>query len=142
MPAPSDGKAFLGVGWAFPPRLVAGHLDVARYEADVEQSIQIILGTSPGQRLMRPTFGAGLEQFLFEPISTTTMQRLRSRVEQALVDWEPRIDVEAVSVEPHAGIASRVDIDVRYTVRATNNQFNLVYPFYLGEGEPEARRAT
>jgi phage baseplate assembly protein W len=140
MLAPSDGKEFLGIGWWFPPLLDAGHVGLARYEDDVEQSIRIILGTNPGERLMRPTFGAGLEQFLFEPISTTTMQRLRTRVEQALVDWEPRIKLESVGVEPHAGIASRLDIEVRYTVRATNNQFNLVYPFYIEEGAAVVRQ--
>ena len=140
MVATTDGKAFLGVGWSFPSQLDDGYLSLVRHEQDVEQSIRIILGTSPGERLMRPTFGAGLDQFLFEPIGTTTMQRLRTRVEQALVDFEPRIDVNAVTVEPYPGSPSRLDIEIRYTVRATNNRFNLVYPFYLTEGALERGR--
>lgn len=136
----TESKAFLGIGWEFPPRIEPDRVRLARFEEDVRQAIRIILGTNPGERLMRPTFGAGLSQFLFEPISTTTMQRLRTRVERSLIDWEPRIDVESVTVRPHPGEVGRLDIEIFYTVRATNNQFNLVYPFYLQEGTLEVGR--
>lgn len=124
---------FLGRGWAFPVCPDAGRTATAAYEEDVRQAIRIILGTDPGERVMRPDFGAGLNAFVFEPMSYTTTEALRNRVREALVEWEPRIDVEQVALEvaPDEG---KVLINVSYRVRATNSRFNLVYPFYLDEG--------
>lgn len=127
-------KAFLGVGWAFPP-----FLDVTRapamvaYEEDIRQSIFIIMGTEPGERIMRPDFGAGLNRFVFEPANTTTMALIQTRVQGALVDWEPRIEVIAVSVTLDANERNLLLIETTYRVRATNTLHNLVYPFYLQE---------
>lgn len=131
----SDPKAFLGTGWAFPP-LVApdGSLALAAYEDDVRQAIRIILGTDPGERLMRPDFGAGLRAFVFEPINPTTMSLIERRVRDSLIAWEPRIDVRTVTVTPDASEAGRLLIELTYQVRATNAIQNLVYPFYLQEG--------
>lgn len=132
---PDPSRAFLGVGWAFPPGLTPdGKIAEAVYEDDIAQAIRIILGTNPGERVMRPDFGAGLNAFVFEPINTTTMARLKTRVAEALVDWEPRIDVEDVTVSPQPGALSVLLIAMTYRVRATNTLHNLVYPFYLQEG--------
>jgi uncharacterized protein len=129
-------RAFLGVGWAFPPRPSAGgDVSTAAYEEDIRQAVRIILGTVPGERVMRPDFGAGLRDLVFEPITTTTRALVRHRVEEALVRWEPRIDVEEITVEVGAGAANRLDVSISYRVRATNTFYNLVYPFYLLEGE-------
>jgi phage baseplate assembly protein W len=137
VPALDPAKAFLGVGWAFPPALEAdGSIATAAYEEDIRQAIRIIMGTNPGERVMRPDFGAGLGAFVFEPVNPTTMARLQSRVQEALVAWEPRIDVEAVTVTTDAVERNRLLIDVGYRVRATNTRHNLVYPFYLEEGTP------
>ena len=134
--AVQDTKAFLGQGWAFPVR-PDGSDDVtmAAYEEDIRQAIHIILGTVPGERVMRPDFGAGLQALVYEPINTTTMALARHRVEEALITWEPRIDhiTVRVSAEPQHG---RLMIDIDYRVRATNTFYNLVYPFYLQEGRP------
>jgi phage baseplate assembly protein W len=128
-------NAFLGVGWAFPPAVAAdGKLAEAVHEEDIRQAIRIILGTNPGERVMRPDFGAGLNTFVFEPVNTTTMALVQSRVQEALVAWEPRIDVEAVNVTTDAVERNRLLIDMTYRVRATNTLSNLVYPFYLEEG--------
>ena len=128
-------KAFLGVGWAFPVHLRAdGRLAMAEHDEDIRQAIAIILSTNPGERVMRPTFGAGLNAFVFEPVSTATLALIKTRVEQSLIDWEPRIDVLDVTVQPDDAERSRIFIDVSYRVRATNNVHNLVYPFYLQEG--------
>ncbi len=83
---------------------------------------------------MRPTFGAGLNDFLFESINPTTMAAITQRVEDSLIDWEPRIDVLSVSATPDHKNNAQLLIDIPYRVRATNNVANLVYPFYLGEG--------
>jgi hypothetical protein len=132
---PDPTKAFLGVGWAFPPALEPdGTSRQAVYEEDIKQAIRIILGTNPGERIMRPTFGAGLRQFVFEPVNVTTMTLVRTRVEEALVDWEPRIIVDGVQVTTDPNTRNLLNIDVAYRVRTTNAVQNLVYPFYLQEG--------
>ena len=135
LPKPDPQKAFLGIGWNFPPQTdVSGTIALAAYEQDVHQAIRIILATNPGERVMRPDFGAGLNDFVFEPISTTTMHQLQTRVQEALVNWEPRIDVLDVKVTSDPVQRSLLLIDISYRVRATNTLANLVYPFYLLEG--------
>ncbi|MHC2842883.1 GPW/gp25 family protein [Bradyrhizobium diazoefficiens] len=135
MASVASGKSFLGVGWNFPLAATAtGQAAMAAYEEDVRQAILIILQTNNGERLMRPTFGAGLNAFVFEPINPTSMAALQTRVQNALIDWEPRIDVVAVSVTPAPTAIGTLLIDITYRVRLTNSVGNLVYPFYLGEG--------
>jgi phage baseplate assembly protein W len=127
-------RDFLGTGWAFPPRLGAtGEIETADHEEDIRQAIRIILGTIPGERQMRPDFGSGLQALVFEPISERTVGLVRHRVEEALIEWEPRIDSIDVQVtaDPPLG---RLMIDIHYRVRSTNTFYNLVYPFYLLEG--------
>src|SRR5271154_1596476 len=92
-------KAFLGVGWASPPCAAAdGSTAIVQYEKDVYEAIWIILSTDWGERVMRPTFGAGLRSFVFGTLSQTTLQRVQTRVQESLLQWEPRITVEKVSV--------------------------------------------
>jgi phage baseplate assembly protein W len=130
-------QAFLGVGWAFPPCVQAdGRVATVAFEEDIRQAIHIILGTNPGERVMRPDFGAGLNAFVFEPLNETTQQSIKTRVEEALVDWEPRIDVEEVRVAIDSAERNKLLITVSYRVRASNALHNLVYPFYLQEGTP------
>src|SRR5262245_46903140 len=105
-------KSFLGVGWSFPLAADNGQAAMAAYEEDVRQAILIILLTNNGERLMRPTFGAGLNAFVFEPVNPTTMAALQTRVEDALIDWEPRIDIMAVSVIPSPNEIGTVLIDI------------------------------
>ena len=132
-----DSKAFLGQGWNFPVALDAsGKLRQATYEDDVQQAIRIILGTAQGERVMRPDFGAGLKPLVFEPINTTTMSLVKHRVEEALITWEPRIDNITVQVSAEARVG-RLMIEIHYRIRKTNIFYNLVYPFYLLEGEPQ-----
>jgi phage baseplate assembly protein W len=134
----SDEKSFLGRGWAFPLQLTpAGKVEMAAYEEDIRQAIYVILSTNPGERVMRPDFGAGLRALVFEPLNTTTMELARRRVEQALILWEPRIDVHQVKVSIHPQQRNCLLIEVNYLVRTTNLFYNLVYPFYLMEGEPK-----
>ena len=129
-------KSFLGVGWEFPLRVTpTGELAVAIFEEDIRQAIMIIIGTDQGERVMRPDFGAGLNRLVFEPVNTTTMALVKHRVEKALVDWEQRIDVEEVKVTTDLIERNKLLIDVTYKVRATNSRQNLVYPFYIREGE-------
>jgi phage baseplate assembly protein W len=128
-------RAFLGVGWGHPFRLTAaGDVATAAYETDVKQAILIILGTNPGDRVMRPQYGAGLRDFVFSPLNSTTIASIQQRVQNALVQWEPRIDVDEVTASSSPDDSNVLLIDISYTVRSTNSQQNLVYPFFMTEG--------
>ena len=130
-----SSKAFLGVGWSFPPCMAAdGATEIAEYEQDVDQAIRIIIGTDWGERIMRPDFGAGLRSFVFGPLNQTTIQRIQTRVQESLIKWEPRIDVESVVASVNSSARSKLVIAVTYRVRSTNTRNNLVYDFYLHEG--------
>jgi len=133
-------KPFLGIGWYFPLEVVdddvignAGKLRTAEYEESVRQSIWLILGTAKGERVMRPDFGCGIYDLVFETNSASTAGRIEEEVKDALLFFEPRIDVLDVQVQPE-GQGEMLVISIDYQVRATNNQFNLVYPFYLERG--------
>ena len=124
-------KPFLGVGCGFPVALDdKGKLEQAAYEESVRQSIWIILGTAKGERLMRPDFGCGIYDLVFEANTAATAGRVGQEVRQALLMYEPRIDVLDVQVGSQGG-GEVLLISIDYQVRATNNAFNLVYPFYL-----------
>jgi uncharacterized protein len=128
-------KAFLGVGLAFPPAADSrGALATVAYDEDIRQAIAIILATNPGERIMRPEFGAGLREFVFEPGDAATLHRVEARVREALIDFEPRIDVLRVDTRFDRA-ASAVYISIDYRIRASNSLANLVYPFYLEEGQ-------
>jgi uncharacterized protein len=125
---------FLGRGWAFPVGLaVDDEIAMVADAEDIRQSIRIILETDPGERVMRPDFGAGLRRLLFEPITTNTLALVQHRVEEALTTWEPRIDVIDVAVSAEEAASGRLLITIDYSIRATNTFYNLVYPFYLQE---------
>ena len=134
MSRPDVSSLFLGTGWAFPVQVAAGEIATAVYDEDVRQAILLIVGTDPGERVMRPDFGAGLSAFVFEPLNPATLEALRQRVREALVDWEPRIDIDSVTATVDVAAAGKVLIEMAYRVRATNTHANLVYPFYLEEG--------
>jgi phage baseplate assembly protein W len=129
-------KAFLGQGWAMPVALDerTGAVASVAYEEDIRQSILIILETSPGERVMRPDFGCGIYDLVFEAIDSTGLQRIRSTVEDALRTCEARIDVLSVTVDETAAADGTLLIEVEYNVRRTNQIGNLVFPFYFREG--------
>lgn len=137
-PPPDPAKAFLGIGWAFPVQSDPATADVALavYEEDIREAVRLILETEQGERVMRPDFGAGLRALVFEPLNTTTKALVRHRVEQALITWEPRIDVQEVRVTSEPTTRNRLDVHITYRVRAVNTFYNLVFPFYLREGQP------
>ncbi|HEX7242065.1 MAG TPA: GPW/gp25 family protein [Longimicrobiaceae bacterium] len=124
-------NAFLGVGWAFPVRPEGDGIARAAYEASIRDSLWLILATARGERIMRPDFGCGIHELVFATTGATTLGRVVREVQDALVRWEPRVEVTAVDAAPDPAEPSRLLIRVDYRVRTTNNQFNLVYPFYL-----------
>ena len=127
-------KDYLGVGWSFPIKPVNGALQYARYEDRVEQAISIILLTAKQERPMLSEFGAGARTFVFEPNSPAIRHALENAVQQALTDWEPRINLERVEVVPDTDQPNLVWVNVDYVVRATNTFYNKVFPFFLQEG--------
>ena len=130
-------ESFLGSGWRFPVAVdAAGRVAESAYEASIREAIWIVLGTSPGERLMRPDFGCGLHELVFAPGNATTIGTVMQRVREALIRWEPRIDVLAVEVLTDRAAPAELRISIDYRVRTTNNQFNLVYPFYLERSAP------
>lgn len=131
-----ERKDFLGRGWAMPVALDprTGFVESAAYETDIRQSILIILETAPGERVMRPNFGCGIHEMVFTELDSTTLQRIRSTVEESLRRCEARIDVLGVVVDETATTEGKLLIEVEYRVRKTNQTGNLVFPFYFREG--------
>lgn len=129
-------KQFLGRGWAYPVQLEAnlGSVATAEFEDDVQQAIIIILGTSPGERLMRPEFGCGIYDMVFDVIDNASITRINQLVSSALIRFEPRIELENVKVDPYRAAEGRLEISITYRIRNTNQFGNLVYPFYFREG--------
>ena len=134
----TDG--IIGVGWAFPVALdPCGRVELARGERDIEQAIQIILLTPPGQRLRRPEFGCQIHDLLFAPNDATTAGLAEYYVQEALARWEPRIRVLAVRAIPDPSplpdAQGRLLITIDYEIKASLDRRSLVFPFYRIPGE-------
>jgi phage baseplate assembly protein W len=130
---------FVGSGLAFPVRVgLTGNVALVDGERELEQSIALILGTIPGERPMRPEFGCRLHDYVFASADATTAGLVAQEVRQSLLRWEPRIDVSDVVVTPAGDDAGVLLIEIRYTVRSTNDPRNLVFPFYVIPDEPAA----
>ena len=122
----------LGTGLAFPLSVDRrGGVALASGETDVDQAIEIILSTAPGERPMRPEFGCGVHDFVFDTIDAATVGRLETEVRSALDRWEPRITVEEVDFDLGRVGEGQLLINIGYRLRATNHKRNLVYPFYV-----------
>ena len=133
---PDPTKDFLGSGWKFPPRLDSrGRIELVHQEQDVEEAIRLILMTRKGERPMRPEFGSDLFSLQFAPNDAGTAGLARRYVREALARWEPRIDTLDIIAGPDPRHPARLVIEVRYRLRATNSERNLVFPFYIIPGE-------
>lgn len=127
-------RDFLGRGWAFPIKVDgAGRIVLSEFEEDIRDAVRIILLTAKGERVMRPEFGTGLHNFVFETMSETNIGTIQAAIQNALIEWEPRLELLAVNVEADQGEVGKLLINIDYEVRATNTQFNLVFPFYVGQ---------
>ena len=111
-----------------------GLVATSEYEDNIRQSIRIVLETAPGERVMRPNFGCGIHDLVFAAVDTTTIQRIRSVIEEALRRYEARIEVLGVTVDEDATSEGKLLIELEYRVRKTNQIGNLVFPFYFREG--------
>lgn len=125
-------SSFIGRGFAWPLGVDhTGGIALADGAADLDRSIQLVLMTAPGERLMRPEFGCRIWDLLFEPVTGNLLGLIAEAVRDALAQWEPRIVVEEVRPEPDPDSSALVRIRIRYRIRATNDRRNLVYPFYV-----------
>ena len=129
-------KEFLGSGWKFPVRVdpTTGGIDISEYEQDVREAIWIILSTARGERVMRPDFGCGIHDLVFAPINAATVGEVQNNVRESLINYEPRIEIINLDVSDEEAHNGKLLISIDYRVRTTNNEFNLVYPFYFTEG--------
>jgi phage baseplate assembly protein W len=131
-------REFLGVGWSYPVAIdpLSGDVALSAYDRDVREAIRIILETAPGERVMRPRFGCGIHDLVFEEISATTLFAVEASVREALTTYEPRIELLAVEVDPLQALDGYLIVTIGYRVRRTNQIDNLVYPFFYREGGP------
>lgn len=131
-------KSFLGTGWAFPPEFSeeTGAVEMVSAELDINQSLEILLSTSLGERVMQPTYGCNLLDYQFEPLNSNLLAFIRSTVERALLYHEPRIIVENISITQPGSfdlIEGKLLIEIDYRIIETNSRYNYVYDFYLRE---------
>jgi uncharacterized protein len=127
---------FLGRGHRFPVRVNGrGGLSYVSGEESIAQAVWIVLATPVGSRIMRPTFGCGIHDQVFAPADAGTLATVRTEVQRALLRWEPRIDVLDVQIDSPADAPQLLLVHVHYRIRANNAFANLVYPFYIAEGQ-------
>jgi phage baseplate assembly protein W len=129
------GREFLGKGWKFPFNVDHnGKVAFSSFEDDIKEAIWIILGTAKGERVMRPDFGCGINEYVFCSMDTLNLHLIENTVHEALTKWEPRIEVLDVKADTRSAEEGKLLINIDYKVRTTNTQFNMVYPFYIKEG--------
>jgi uncharacterized protein len=134
-------RNLLGKGWAFPVAAdVHGDVAFSSCEKSVEESIRIILSTTPGERVMHPDFGCNINKILFSPNSPKTISLAVHYIEEAIVKWEPRVILTDVTGTQDPDNPSMVNINIKYEIRSVNTFFNMVYPFYLERGESDSKK--
>lgn len=127
----ADGD-FIGAGWAFPAYVDhRGGVALVRGPDELDASLRMILETAPGERVMRPEFGCRIWEHVFDATDPTTLGLMAQAVRDAVVRWEPRVELDDVAVRVDPDEPSRVRIDVVYRIRSTNDRRNLVHPFYV-----------
>lgn len=129
-------KEFLGTGFRFPIQIdkATGRMKTSSYEEDIKEAVWIIVMTKKGERVMNPSFGCGIHDYVFAEVNYQTIGQMEQSVEEALSMWEPRIVKTQVHISQDNVEEGIVNIEISYVVRATNNPYNLVFPFYITEG--------
>ena len=129
-------RDYLGRGWSFPPSFVRATAGVAMLEedADVASSLEILLSTTPGERVMQPLYGCNLSELVFESLDMRMKTLMVDKVESAILYYEPRVTLESVQLDDSRELEGVVLIGVVYRVKTTNSRFNFVYPYYKREG--------
>jgi phage baseplate assembly protein W len=133
-------KTFLGVGWKFPPSFdrATGSIMLVSEEEDIRESLFILLSTKPGERVMLPEYGCDLHKMVFESVDSSMISQIKSMIENSILFFEPRIILDKIDIQSDRNTDGLLLIDVHYTIRKTNKRSNMVYPYYIIEGN-EAR---
>lgn len=127
---------FLGKGWSYPVRADhRGDVELSATDDDITESIRIILGTAKGERVMRPEFGCDIHDHVYSAANPATLNVIETSVRESLVRWEPRIDLEGVDAYTEEENPNKILIEIEYRIRSTNALANMVYPFYITEGD-------
>lgn len=129
-------KQFLGKGWDFPPEFnkEIKAVKMLEGEEDVKSSLEILLSTRPGERIMVPDYGCNLDELLFKPLNLTLKTYVVDLIKTAILYHEPRVDINKIEIDPTNELDGVLLINIDYTIRSTNSRKNMVYPFYKGEG--------
>jgi uncharacterized protein len=129
-------ESFLGTGWSFPPSFNKTNrfVRMSSDEKDIMESLQVLLSTRPGERIMLPDYGCSLEELLFESINLTLTTQITEIVRTSIIYYEPRIDLINLTLNQEDSFNGRIDIILDYRIRSTNTRQNMVYPFYRNEG--------
>ena len=134
-------REYLGKGWRFPVAInLTGGVSSSAYEENIRESIFVILGTAPGERIKRPEFGCQIHDLMFAPNNSTTWALAAHYCEEALIKWEPRVEDLEIDAEASPDEPNRLNVRITYSVAETHERRSLVYPFYIrtGEDEPSA----
>jgi uncharacterized protein len=129
-------RAFLGTGWGFPPEFHSRFRSVkmVSWDEDIHESLRILLATSPGERILQPTYGCGLHALMFENVSEGVKTEIKDLIERAILFFEPRITLNRIDIDDADLYEGLLKIYLDYTIRTTNTRTNMVYPFYFIEG--------
>lgn len=129
-------KAFLGIGWSFPPEFTLTTKEVVMLsnEDDIKSSLEILLSTKVGERIMQPKYGCNLDELLFDKLDRTLKTYVADLVKTAILYYESRIDVEKIDIIQGDDLNGELLVIIDYKIRATNSRINMVYPFYIDEG--------
>ncbi len=130
-------KSFLGTGWSFPPTFHDDHwigVELVEKEHDIRESLQILLNTNLGERIMLPDYGSELQQYLFQPITNSRKHYIKDIIRSAIIKYEPRIKVNDVIIDQKDYLDGVIRVNIKYTIKSNNTRFNLVFPYYKMEG--------
>jgi phage baseplate assembly protein W len=127
---------FLGKGWSFPPAFsrMAKTVEMTSQVEDIEKSLEILLTTSLGERIMQPRYGCNTDHLIFETLDTGTKTIMIDRIKTAVLFFEPRIEVKKVEIDTTHEVEGQVFLQIEYEIPTTNSRFNFVFPFYKSEG--------
>ena len=129
-------NSFLGTGWSFPPSFIAstGEVELTSDELDIQRSLEILLSTKKGERVMQPDYGCNLDEMVFEPMTTTFKTYIKNMIQTAILFYEARIELKSVAIDDSRENDGVIVLSLDYAIRSTNSRFNFVFPYYLNEG--------
>jgi phage baseplate assembly protein W len=134
--ATEEIKSFLGTGWSFPPTFdnISKTVRLVSDEEDINESLEILLNTRIGERVMLPKYGCDLNEFMFESITTSFKTFITDLIRTAIIYYEPRIKIEKIDLNGSNELEGLILINIQYVIKSTNSRLNYVYPFYRNEG--------